>query len=304
MLRIGFIGLGKMGRPMSEVLLKAGFSLLVHSRSPGPVEALVAQGATAAESPRQVAEASDVVLSCLPDVPAVRQVYLGPEGVMQALRPDHLLADHSTVDPNTSHQLYEAAAAAGAAFLDAPMSGGPARAVDGSLTFMVGGDAEAFEKARPVFEVLGANVYHVGPPGAGTVIKLANQLLVAIHTAASAEALVLTAKAGADPQVAVEVIGSSFGASAMLNRNGPLVLDRRFEAVTPVDLILKDLRLITKLAEDQSVRLLLGNLAKQLFGEASIMGLGGNDMAALVQPLERLAGVEVGRGGDGARGRD
>jgi 3-hydroxyisobutyrate dehydrogenase/2-hydroxy-3-oxopropionate reductase len=284
---------------MSEVLLKAGFSLLVHSRSQAPVEALVAQGATAAASPRQVAEESDIVLTCLPDLPAVRQVYLGPEGVLQALRPDHLLADHSTVDPDTSRELYAAADAAGAAFLDAPMSGGPARAVDGSLTFMVGGDAEPFEKARPIFDALGANIYHVGPAGAGTVIKLANQLLVGIHTAASVEALILVAKAGADPRVAVEVIGSSFGASAMLNRNGPLVLARRFDAVTPVDLILKDLRLITKLAEDQSIRLLLGNMAKQLFGEASILGLGGNDMAALVQPLERLAGVEVGGGSEG-----
>ncbi len=299
MQRIGFIGLGKMGRPMSENLLRAGFPLVVHSRSPGPVEALVALGATSAESPRQVAEGSDVVLSCLPDVPAVHQVYLGPDGVLQALRRGQVLADHSTVDPNTSRDLYEAAKAGGAAFLDAPMSGGPARAVDGSLTFMVGGDVDTFNKTRPVFEALGASIHHAGPSGTGTIVKLANQLLVGIHTAASAEALVLAAKAGADPRVAIEVIGSSFGASAMLNRNGPLILDRRFDPVTPVDLLLKDLRLITKLAEDESVRLLLGNMAKQLFGEASILGLGGNDMAALVQPLERLAGVEV-RGDGGS----
>ena len=138
------------------------------------------------------------------------------------------------------------------------------------------------------------NIHHVGPSGTGTIIKLANQLLVAIYTLAAAEAVTLTAKAGADPQTALEVLGTSFGSSAMLNRHGPLFLERRFDPGTPVDLILKDLRLIGRLAEESEVRLLMGSLARQLFGEASMMGLGDRDMSALIQPLERLAGMELG----------
>ena len=293
MLRIGFIGIGKMGLPMSRHVLEAGFPLVVHNHSQPAVQELVSAGARAAESPAQVAQESDIVLTCLPDVPAVERVFLAENGLLPAARPEQLFADHSTVSPNLSRLLYETSKSHGAAFLDAPVSGGPAGAMAATLTMMVGGDGEAFQEARPVFEAMGKNIHHVGPSGSGTVIKLANQLLVAVHTVAAAEALVLAAKAGADPKTTLEVLSTSFGGSAMLSRHGPMVLERRFDPGTPVDLILKDLRLIAEVAEESSVRLLAGSLARQLFSEASILGLGAADMAALVQPLERLAGIEV-----------
>ncbi len=293
MLRAGFIGLGKMGRPMAQHLLKAGFPVTVHNRSRGPVDALAGEGAAPAGSPAEVARRSDIVLTCLPDVPAVEQVYLGPDGLMDGVRAGQALVDHSTVGPRTSRALYEAARAKGAGFLDAPVSGGPAGAQAATLTIMAGGDRETFERALPVFRAMGRNIHHVGGPGCGSIIKLANQLLVAIHTAAAAEAMTLATKAGADPKVALEVLGTSYGASAMLNRHGPMFLERRFDPGTPVDLIQKDLRLILELSDETSVRTLMGAVAKQLFAEASALGLGARDMAALVQPLERLAGVEV-----------
>lgn len=292
-LRVGFIGLGKMGRPMSRSLLKAGFRLTVHSRSPGPVDELVKAGAVRADAPDEVAAQSDFVLTCLPDVPAVEQVYLGQRGIIGATHPGHVLIDHSTVGPTTSLKLYEAAKATGAGFLDAPVSGGPAGAEAATLTVMAGGDAGTFQKALPLLKTLGKNIHHVGGPSSGTIVKLANQLLVAIHTAAAVEALVLAARAGADPKVMLDVVGASYGASAMLSRHGPMILDRRFDPGTPVDLILKDLRLINELADSRGVRLMMGSLAKQLFAGASALGLGTRDMAALVQPLERLAGIEV-----------
>ncbi len=297
MMRIGFIGLGKMGLPMSHHLLQAGFSLTVHNRSRGAVDELVSAGAKAADNPVQVADQADIVLTCLPDVPAVEQVYLDQSGLLSAARPGQLFADHSTVSPKLSRKLYEMAKNNGYGFLDAPVSGGPAGAAAASLTVMVGGDEDAFQKTLPVFEAMGKNIRHVGPSGSGTIIKLANQLLVGIHTAAASEALVLATKAGTDLQTTLDVLSTSFGASAMLNRNGPMIMEGRFEGGTPVDLILKDLRLIAEVAEENSVRLLAGSLAQQIFAEASEQGLGAQDMSALVQPLEKLAGVQVGKRG-------
>jgi len=292
-MRVGFIGLGKMGRPMAVNLLKKGFDLTVHNRSRGVVEELLSMGAKAATSPAGAAEASDLVLSCLPSPEAVEQVYLGPDGIIQAARPGQILADHSTVAPATSLKLFSAARERGAGFLDAPISGGVPRAEAATLTIMVGGEAELFDRARPVFDALGDKVVLVGGPGTGSVVKLTNQLLVGIHTAAAVEALVFGVKAGADPGVLLDIIGSSFGASEMFKRTVPMVLERRFESATDVRILCKDLSLITGLGKDISVRLLMGALAEQIFAEAKGLGLGNNDIVSLVQPLERIAGIEV-----------
>jgi 3-hydroxyisobutyrate dehydrogenase-like beta-hydroxyacid dehydrogenase len=292
-MRVGFIGLGKMGRPMAVNLLKKGFDLTVHNRSRGVVEELVSMGAKAATSPAGAAGASDLVLSCLPSPEAVEQVYLGPDGIIQAARPGQILADHSTVAPATSLKLFSAARERGAGFLDAPISGGVPRAEAATLTIMVGGEAELFDRARPVFDALGDKVVLVGGPGTGSVVKLTNQLLVGIHTAAAVEALVFGVKAGADPGVLLDIIGSSFGASEMFKRTVPMVLERGFESATDVRILCKDLSLITGLGKDISVRLLMGALAEQIFAEAKGLGLGNNDIVSLVQPLERIAGIEV-----------
>lgn len=292
---IGFIGLGKMGRPMCMNLLKAGFELTVHNRSRWVVDELVAQGAHPAGSPAGVAARAEVVLTSLPTPEAVEEVYLEGNGILSAARPGQLLIDHSTVGLTTSQKLGAAAAAKGAAFLDAPVSGGTAGAQAATLTIMVGGEPEAFERARPVFEALGKNIHHIGPVGSGTIVKLVNQLLVCINTAGVVESLVLAAKAGADPQVVLDVLGSSFGGSFMLNRTVPLALQRKFEPGTSVNLILKDQKIIQEFAGELGVRLLMGAQARAVFEEGRALGLGEKDMSALVLPVEQIAQTEVKR---------
>ncbi|MBI2887513.1 MAG: NAD(P)-dependent oxidoreductase [Chloroflexi bacterium] len=292
-MKLGFIGLGKMGRPMAANLLKAGFDLTVHNRSRQVVRDLAALGAHEAHSPQEVAQAAEVILTCLPTPESVEEVYLRQDGLVAVASPGQLLVDHSTVGLSTSRRLAEAAAARGASFLDAPVSGGTAGAQNATLTIMVGGEAEAFQRAMPVFQALGKNIHHIGPSGAGAIVKLVNQLLVCINMAGVVEGMVLGAKAGADPQVVLDVLGSSFGGSAMLSRSVPLFLQRRFDPGTPINLILKDQGIIQQLAEELGVRLLMGGQAQAIFREARALGLGELDMAALVQPLERIAQVEV-----------
>ena len=292
-MNVGFIGLGKMGRPMTQHLLEAGHTVTIHNRSQGAVDQLVAAGARRAGSPAEVSGASDIVLTCLTNTPSVDNVYFGPNGLIEVARPGQILVDHSTVSPLTSRQCAEAARARGADFLDAPISGGPAGAEAATLTIMVGGEQATFDRALPVFEAMGKNIRLVGATGSGSTIKLANQLLVAINVAGVVEAMVLGTKAGADPHVMLDVLRTSFGGSAMLNRIVPMFLDRNFSAGTSVNVILKDLGLIDSLSSNLKVRTLMGGTATQVFREGGALGLGDDDMAGLVRVLEREAGVEV-----------
>jgi len=294
-MRIGFIGIGKMGRPMTRNLLGAGFAVTIHNRSRAVVDQLAGEGARPAAAPAEVAAVADLVFTCLPTPASVEEVYFGADGLIGAARAGQILVDCSTVNPALSRRQYAAARERGAAFLDAPVSGGPAGAEAATLTIMVGGDGEALERARPVLEALGKNIHHVGPAGSGSVVKLVNQLLVAINTSAVAEAAVFGVKAGADPRALLDVLGSSFGGSMMLTRLLPLFMERKFEAGTPVNLILKDLGLIHEVGKALDVRLLLGSIAQELFKEGRALGFGDEDMAALVKPAERIAGVEVRR---------
>jgi 3-hydroxyisobutyrate dehydrogenase len=290
---VGVIGLGKMGKPISRNLLKKKFQVIVHNRSSEAVAILVDEGAVDGGSPAGVLAKADVVITSLPDPVAVRDVYLAPDGLVDSAQKDQLFIDTSTIDPALSRELAEKLAAKGAAFLDAPVSGGVAGAEAGSLTIMVGGSADAFEKATPVLEAIGQKLHLVGPSGAGTVIKLANQLLVGINMAAVAEALVLGVKAGADPGKMLEVLSTSFGGSRMLDRGVPLIIDRNFAGGTPVDLIRKDLGLIAELAAELGVPLATGNQARAVFDRAHDAQHGAEDMTAVVIPIEQDAGVEV-----------
>src|SRR5438067_3324869 len=289
---LGFIGLGKMGRPMSERLLAAGFSLHVHNRSRGAVDDLVAKGAKAAGSPREIAERAEIVLSALPTPQSVDEVY---GQLASAARKGQIYADCSTVNLALSRKCAEALRKSGAAFLDAPVSGGPGGAQAGTLTVMAGGDEAAFDRALPVFRAFGKNIRLCGPTGSGQAVKLVNQLLVGVHTAAIAEAAVFGARLGADPQVVLEVLGTSFGGSTMMTRNMPRFISRDFKAATPVKLLLKDLGLIHDEAKGANVPLLLGSVAEQRFLGAAARGYGDQDMAALVRLWEEAAGTTVGR---------
>ncbi|MFN8523345.1 MAG: NAD(P)-dependent oxidoreductase [Chloroflexota bacterium] len=291
--KAGFIGLGKMGKPMTQRLLKAGYEVTVYNRSRGVVDELARDGAKPAGSPREVAAASDFVLTCLPTPDAVDLVYHGPDGIASGGKAGQVWIDHSTVAPATNNRCAEAAAAKGAAFLDAPISGGPARATDGSLTVMVGGAQETFEKALPLLQAMGQNIKLCGGQTTGTIVKLVNQLLVGVHTVATVEGFVMGVKAGADPQVMLDLLGTSFGASAMLNRHVPLMLQRKFDPATPINLILKDLGLIHTFGLELGVRMLLTSTSLELFKEARQLGFGDQDMSGMVQPAETIAGVQV-----------
>jgi 3-hydroxyisobutyrate dehydrogenase/2-hydroxy-3-oxopropionate reductase len=297
-MKLGFIGLGKMGRPMTRHLLAAGHEVWINNRSQGVVQELAGEGAQPAASPRAVADAADIVMTCLPTTATIEHVYAGPDGLFSAARQGHIFIDHSTVNPNLSRDFADRAASKGAGFLDAPVSGGPAGATAATLTIMVGGDPRTFDQALPVLQVMGKNIHHIGPSGAGSIIKLTNQLLVAIHTAASVEAAVFAVKAGVDPTFVKEVIGTSFGGSAMLNRNIPLFIERKFAGGTPVNLILKDLGLIADYTNELQLRTLMVSQATQVFAEGRAAGLGDLDMSALVQALEQLSGVDVSAAGN------
>jgi 3-hydroxyisobutyrate dehydrogenase len=294
-IRIGVIGLGKMGKPIARNLLRAGYPLTVHNRSRTSVEELTSEGAIDGDSPAGVAAASDIILTSLPDPAAVRKVYLADDGLLSAARIGQIFIDTSTIDPGLTRQLATACIERGAHFLDAPISGGVAGAETASLTVMVGGDADAFRRAEPILAIIGKNVHHAGPNGAGTAIKLVNQLLVGIHMAAAAEALVLGVKAGADPEQMLAVISTSFGSSRMLERGGPMIVNRDFSGGTPVDILRKDLGLIADLAADLGVPLALGDVTRQVFDRAHDANLGDDDITAIVRPIEAAAGVEVKR---------
>ncbi len=296
-LKIGFIGLGRMGLPMTYRLLHAGFEVTVHNRSQGKVQEAARSGAHAATSAAQVTEESDVLLACLPDVATSEAVFLGEDGVIANARPGQILVDHSTVGIKTSKECASAAEAKGASFLDAPISGGTERAADGSLTIMAGGPKESYATALPVFQAMGATVRYIGPTGAGTVAKLVNQLLVGIHSVAAAEAMVLGAKSGADPAMIFEVVNSGWGQSFMLGRNAPVMLDRDFDGVrTQIKVFLKDMGLIQELVRDLGVPAPAADLAYQNVAQAVEQGLGDLDIGAIVLPLEEQTGQEIRRG--------
>jgi 3-hydroxyisobutyrate dehydrogenase-like beta-hydroxyacid dehydrogenase len=289
-MQVGFIGLGKMGKPMVRRLLGAGHTVRVFNRSRPAVDELVGQGARPAGSAVEAAAGAEVVLTALPTPESVAEVY---GALAEAAREAQIYADHSTVSPELNRRCAAQLSAKGASFLDAPVSGGPAGAEAGTLTVMAGGDVDVFERALPVFRAFGKNVRRCGPVGAGQAVKLVNQLLVAIHTAASAEATVFGVKLGADPQVLLDMLGTSFGGSAMLLRNLPRFISRDFSGATPVSLILKDLGLIHGEATSAGAPLPLGSTAEQLFVEATARGMAGDDMASLVRLAEAAAAVEV-----------
>ena len=273
--------------PMSGRLLSAGFPLTVHNRSRGKVEEMVGIGARPADSPSEVSGAADVVLTCLPDVAAVEEVFLGPGGLVECSRAGQVLVDHSTVSPAISNKVYEAAASRGACFLDAPISGGVERAGDGTLTLMVGGDTQAFQRALPVFEACGSTIRYVGPAGSGSAVKLINQLLVGVHSVAAAEALLLGIRSGVDPELLLEILDTSWGQSFMLSRNGPVMVARDFaDARAPLRLIAKDLDLVEGFAEHSAAPTPMGARALEVVREALAMGHAELDASCVIIPLE------------------
>jgi len=231
--RIGFIGLGIMGKPMAARLVSAGFPVVVHNRSQEAVEELAAAGAEIATSPREVAESSEVVITMLPDSPDVEAVILGEDGVIAGVREGMLVIDMSTIAPATARAVHAALAERGVAAVDAPVSGGEPAAVDGQLSIMAGGSEEAVARAKPIFDEVGQATTHIGEAGAGQVAKAANQVVVALTIQAVAEALTLASKAGVDLARVREALLGGFAQSKILDAHGEKMLEDRFEARLP-----------------------------------------------------------------------
>jgi 2-hydroxy-3-oxopropionate reductase len=291
--RIGFIGLGIMGRPMARNLLEAGFGLVVHSRSPGPVDELVAAGAERGTDPEDVASRSDVVITMLPDTPDVELVLLGERGVVGGIRADSLVIDMSTIKPLAAKDLAEAFEPRSVSMLDAPVSGGERGAIDGTLSIMVGGSATAFDRGRPILEVLGSKVVHVGPAGAGQVAKACNQLVVAATIQAVAEALLLAKKAGVDPAKVREALLGGFAGSKILEVHGQRMLAGDFTPGFRSVLHRKDARIVRQTAEELGSPVPLFEIAAQALEHLVEVGRGDLDHAALITLLEDTAGLRV-----------
>jgi len=287
---VGFVGLGRMGRPMVERLLAAGHRVHVYNRSQTAAEELARAGAISESSASTVGLHSEAVMTALPSVDAVLSVY---EQLGHVARNGQIFVDHSTVSIEVNRRCSELIEARGAHFLDAPVSGGPPGASTGTLTVMVGGNATAFEHMRPIFQAFGQNIRLCGPVGSGQAVKLVNQLLVGINTAAVAEAAVFGMKLGADPRVVLDMVGTSFGGSTMMTRNFPRFLSRDFAGATPVNLIVKDLGIIHEEARQNGAPLFLGGLAEQWFLTAEARGWGNEDMASIVKLWEEPAGVRL-----------
>jgi 3-hydroxyisobutyrate dehydrogenase-like beta-hydroxyacid dehydrogenase len=284
---LGFIGLGNMGRPMVGRLIAAGYAVHVHSRSPGPIEAMAAIGAVRAGSSAEVARRADVVLTALPTPDDVDRVY---GEMLSVARDGQLFLEHSTIRPSQARRWAADLGRRGARYLDAPVSGGPTGAAAGTLTIMVGGAEAAFESAQPILRAFGSVVTLCGPSGSGEQVKLVNQLLVAINALASAEAAVFGVGMGGDLVAMLDVVGQSWGASTILARNAPRYAARDFAGAAPIRILLKDIGLINEEAAELGIPLPLAALVERRLTEARDAGLGDEDIAALVKLWESVSG--------------
>jgi len=292
--RLGFIGLGIMGRGMAMNLRKAGFDLTVWNRTPSRADELVAAGAALAASPADLAERCDVIFSCVSDTPDVLEVTLGERGVIQTARPGSLVVDMSTISPAAAREMAERLSERGVQALDAPVSGGSEGAAKGTLSIMVGGPAEQVERARPFFAAMGKTITHVGDHGAGQTVKLINQILVVVNTLAMSEALVFAQASGVDLEKALSAVVGGAAGSWMLSNRGPQILNRDWRPGFTIDLQQKDLRLVLEAADQVGAPMIGTSIVFQLYRTLQQAGLGHEGNHALIKAVERLAGVEVG----------
>jgi 2-hydroxy-3-oxopropionate reductase len=291
--RVGFIGLGIMGRPMACNLLKAGFTVVACSRTRARIDELIAAGAEAGQSPREVAARSDVVISMVPDTPDVRAVCLGPDGVLEGAHPGLIVIDMSTISPAASREIAAALATRGVRMLDAPVSGGESGAIAGTLSIMVGGEEALFEACRPVFAAMGSRITYIGPQGHGQIAKLCNQVVSVLTLEAVAEGLVLARKAGVNVGRVIEALSGGAADSWNLRNQAPRMLARDFAPGFFVHLQQKDLRLVMELASTLQVPLPGAALAQQLLRAVEAEHGSKLGVQALVLALEQLAGIRA-----------
>jgi 2-hydroxymethylglutarate dehydrogenase len=292
--RVGFIGIGAMGKPMAANILNAGFGLVVYDVSADAVKELASLGAGSAATPQELAQLVDVVITMLPNGASVEQVLLGKQGIFAGARAGFAIIDMSSVSPGFTRKMAKLAEEREIGYLDAPVSGGVKGATEGTLTIMLGGTAELFSRYRPLLEVMGKKIYHVGEVGAGDSVKIVNNLLLGINMTAAAEAFALGTKLGLDPQVLFDVISVSSGNSYALTAKIPnFIFKRNFAPGFAVDLQYKDLELATQTAKELKVPLMLTNIAQQVFEQARAKGLGREDISSVIKLLEEMLAIEV-----------
>jgi len=294
-MNVGFIGLGIMGKPMTRNLIKAGHQLPVYDLHPGPAAELAAEGAIPLESARDVAARSEATITMVPDGPEVEVAVLGPAGALEGAKPGSTIVDMSSISPLVAQKVGAACAARGVDFMDAPVSGGEPKAIDGSLVIMAGGKQEVFERVLPLFKAMGSSAVLTGPIGAGNVTKLANQIMVAVNIAAMGEALVLATKAGLDPEVVFNAVKGGLAGSSVLNAKAPMVISRNFKPGFRIRLHQKDLRNALLAAEAVRVSLPFTSLAQQALMALINCGRGDLDHAAIVTFIEDMAKTEIGK---------
>lgn len=295
MTKIGFIGLGIMGKPMAKRLLQAGYEVVCYDINTEPVGELVSAGAVKGHSAKHVAEQSEVVITMLPNSPQVEQVVLGAHGVIHGARAGTIVVDMSSIDPGVARAVSAKLAEKGVVMLDAPVSGGEPRAIDGTLSIMVGGPEDAFDRVRDILLKMGASAVHIGEIGSGNVAKLANQIMVGINIAAMSEALVLAVKSGVDPERVFRAVRGGLAGSAVLDAKAPLVMQGNFKPGFRIELHIKDLANALSAAHEVGVPLLLTSQVMEIMQALKVQGKAKDDHGGLVQFYEGLAGVTVRR---------
>ncbi|MCG6923923.1 MAG: NAD(P)-dependent oxidoreductase [Acidobacteria bacterium] len=298
--RVGFIGIGIMGQGMVRNLARAGRRPLIWNRTRSRLDDLVAEGFEVAESPAAVAAASDVVITCVSDTPDVEAVILGEGGVLEGIEAGSLVIDMSTISPRATEEIGKRLAEKDVRMLDAPISGGSEGAAKGTLSIMVGGEADQVERAKPLFEAMGKAITHVGPLGSGQRVKLVNQILVVVNALAVSEALLFAQAGGLDLEKTLEAVVPGAAGSWMLQFRGPQVVKRDWRPGFTIDLQQKDLRLVLEAADQLGTPVLGTSLVFNLYRTLQAEGLGGEGNHALVKALERLSGIEVGAADTGA----
>jgi 2-hydroxy-3-oxopropionate reductase len=295
--KVGFIGLGIMGKPMAENLIGAGYDLALYNRTSEKADELAGDNATVAGSPREVAEQSDVVITMLPDSPQVEEVLAGPDGVLEGIREGALIVDMSTISPVVTEELAARVKEKGASMLDAPVSGGDVGAIEGTLSIMVGGSEEDFERARPLFEAMGKTITHVGESGAGQVVKAANQIVVALTIEAVSEALVLGSKAGVDPEKILDVLGGGLAGNKVMEAKREKMLGHSFDPGFRIELHHKDLGIALAAGREYGVTLPVTAVVDQMLETLKAKGRGDRDHSAILTLIEDSSGHEIGNRG-------
>ncbi len=294
-MKIGFIGLGIMGKPMSKNLLKAGYDLVVRDFNQENQAEVVAAGATGADSAKEVAELCDVIITMLPNSPHVKSALLGEGGVIEGAKSGTVVIDMSSIAPLASREIHAELAKKGVHLLDAPVSGGEPKAIDGTLSVMVGGDKALFDKYHDLLKAMAGSVVHTGDIGAGNVTKLANQVIVALNIAAMSEALLLATKAGVNPELVYQAIRGGLAGSTVLDAKAPMVLDRNFKPGFRIDLHIKDLTNALDTSHGVGAQLPLTAAVMEMMQALKADGLGTADHSALACYYEKLAKTEITR---------